>query len=106
MIYDTKSISQIELLKPQGTSSAAEPPRAKRKSCRLYDRNFSTACSLHRKLTLPIADNGGNICRKGTGAYFPVIPPGRPAAEVNTQVDAFLDIEKGRPPSASNAHLG
>ncbi|MPQ95803.1 hypothetical protein [Thioclava sp. JE_KL1] len=59
----------------------------------------------HRKLTPPIVQDADNVWRKGTGASFLMIPPWLPAAEASAQVEAFLDIEKGRPPSASNAHL-
>ncbi|PWE48273.1 hypothetical protein DEM26_19035 [Thioclava sp. NG1] len=64
------------------------------------------ALSLHRKQTMPLVENGDIVWRKGTGAYLLVIPSGPPAAEVSAQVETFLDIEKGRPSSAPNAHLG
>lgn len=62
--------------------------------------------ALYRKLGLPIvpvAHNAGHVWRKGvktegtiTVAYFPAIPPGRPAAEAIAQVEALLNVEKDR----------
>ncbi|TNF12469.1 MAG: 1-acyl-sn-glycerol-3-phosphate acyltransferase [Rhodobacteraceae bacterium] len=62
--------------------------------------------ALYRKLGLPIvpvAHNAGHVWRKGiktegtiTVAYFPAVPPGRPAAEAVMQVEALLNVEKDR----------